>query len=310
MEKVGFIGLGIMGRPMARHLLNAGYPLAVLEKNTAAEELVEAGAQAYATASAVAEHSDIIITMLPDSPDVQEVVFGADGILQGIKPGSLFIDMSTIAPGVAKNLYEVFQQRVVAALDAPVSGGQVGAEAASLSIMAGGSEKAFARALPLFQCMGKNIVHIGEAGAGQTTKACNQLIVGMTIQAVAEAFTLAKKGRREPGKNARSAAGRFRPKPHSRPARQTHHRPEFQTRLQGQAAPQRHEHHSAIRQRVWGTALRLLPGRHPHGCPHRPGQRRARPQRTGSAVRAAGWYGMIAQTGFVAYRYINQLAQD
>lgn len=193
MEKIGFIGLGIMGKPMARHLLNAGYPLAVLEKNKAAAELVTAGAQAYATASAVAENSDIVITMLPDSPDVQEVVFGADGILQGIQPGALFIDMSTIAPGVAKNLYEVFRERVAGALDAPVSGGQVGAEAASLSIMVGGSEKAFARALPLFQCMGKNIVHIGEAGAGQMTKACNQMIVGMTIQAVAEAFTLAKK---------------------------------------------------------------------------------------------------------------------
>ena len=193
MEKVGFIGLGIMGKPMARHLLNAGYPLAVVQKNKAAAELVEAGAEVYATASAVAENSDIIITMLPDSPDVQEVVFGADGVLQGIQPGALFIDMSTIAPAIAKNLYEVFQQRVVGALDAPVSGGQVGAEAASLSIMVGGNEKAFARALPLFQCMGKNIVHIGEAGAGQTTKACNQMIVGMTIQAVAEAFTLAKK---------------------------------------------------------------------------------------------------------------------
>ncbi|MBE7173541.1 MAG: 2-hydroxy-3-oxopropionate reductase [Williamsia sp.] len=193
MERIGFIGLGIMGKPMALHLLKAGYPLAVLEKNKAAAELVEAGAHAYATNSAVAENSDIVITMLPDSPDVQEVVFGADGILQGIKPGSLFIDMSTIAPAVAKNLYEVFQQQAVGALDAPVSGGQVGAEAATLSIMVGGSDKAFARALPLFQCMGKNIVHIGEAGAGQTTKACNQMIVGMTIQAVAEAFTLAKK---------------------------------------------------------------------------------------------------------------------
>ena len=193
MEKVGFIGLGIMGKPMASHLLKAGYPVAVLQKNKAAAELVEAGAQAYATAGAVAENADIIITMLPDSPDVEEVVFGADGILQGIRPGSLFIDMSTIAPAAAKKLYEAFQQRGVAALDAPVSGGQVGAEAASLSIMVGGSEKAFERALALFQCMGKNIVHIGEAGAGQMTKACNQLIVGMTIQAVAEAFTLAKK---------------------------------------------------------------------------------------------------------------------
>ena len=193
MEKVGFIGLGIMGKPMARHLLDAGYPVAVLEKNKAASELVEAGAQSYPTNSGIAENSDVVITMLPDSPDVQEVVFGAEGVLQGIRSGSLFIDMSTIAPATAKNIYEVLKEKGVESLDAPVSGGQVGAEAASLSIMAGGSEEAFARALPLFQCMGKNIVHIGEPGAGQTTKTCNQMIVGMTIQAVAEAFTLAKK---------------------------------------------------------------------------------------------------------------------
>ena len=193
MEKIGFIGLGIMGKPMARHLINAGYPLLVLEKSKAAAELVEAGATAYAGASELAQNADVVITMLPDSPEVQEVVLGQSGVLEGIHAGALFIDMSTIAPATAKHLYKVLQERSVASLDAPVSGGQVGAEAATLSIMAGGTEDAFARALPLFQCMGKNIVHIGEAGAGQTAKVCNQMIVGMTIQAVAEAFTLAKK---------------------------------------------------------------------------------------------------------------------
>lgn len=193
MEKIGFIGLGIMGRPMAKHLLAAGYGVSVLQKNKATPELVEAGAESYATNSEVAAAADIVITMLPDSPDVQEVVFGKGGVLEGIQSGALFIDMSTIAPGTAKNIYRAMQEKGVEALDAPVSGGQVGAEAASLSIMVGGSEAAFGRALPVFQCMGKNIVLIGEAGAGQTTKACNQMIVGMTIAAVAEAFTFAKK---------------------------------------------------------------------------------------------------------------------
>lgn len=193
MEKIAFIGLGIMGKPMAHHLLKAGYTVFALESNTAADELVKAGATAFATNSELAANADIIITMLPDSPQVEEVVFGKNGVFEGVKPGSLFIDMSTIAPAVAKKLYASFKEKDVASLDAPVSGGQVGAEAASLSIMTGGDEKAFERALPVFQCMGKNIVLIGEAGAGQTTKACNQMIVGMTIQAVAEAFALGKK---------------------------------------------------------------------------------------------------------------------
>jgi 2-hydroxy-3-oxopropionate reductase len=193
MEKVGFIGLGIMGKAMALNLLKAGYPLSVLKKNKASKQLVEAGAQAFQSNKAIAAHCDIVITMLPDSPEVEEVVLGADGVLEGIKQGSLFIDMSTIAPSTAKNIYSLLKHKGVEALDAPVSGGQVGAEAASLSIMVGGNEPAFQRALPLFQAMGKNIVLVGETGAGQTTKACNQMIVGITIQAVAEAFTLAKK---------------------------------------------------------------------------------------------------------------------
>ncbi|MEP7277433.1 MAG: 2-hydroxy-3-oxopropionate reductase [Bacteroidota bacterium] len=193
MERIGFIGLGIMGRPMAQHLIKAGYPLAVLEKNKAAAELVLLGAQSFASGKAVAEHADIVITMLPDSPEVEEVVLGKEGVAEGLRRGGLLVDMSSIAPGTAKKIYTRLQQNGIGALDAPVSGGQVGAEAASLSIMVGGTETDFTRALPLFQLMGKNIVHVGEAGAGQMTKVCNQVVVGITIQAVAEAFTLAKK---------------------------------------------------------------------------------------------------------------------
>nr|WKN39005.1 2-hydroxy-3-oxopropionate reductase [Tunicatimonas sp. TK19036] len=193
MEKIGFIGLGIMGKPMALNLVKAGYSLVVSDKNKDADALVKAGATALSSNKDIAGECNVIITMLPDSPEVEEVVLGKGGVIDGIREGSLFIDMSTIAPSTAKKVYEKMQTQGVEALDAPVSGGQVGAEAGSVSFMVGGSEAAFERAHPLFEVMGKNIVRIGEAGAGQTTKACNQIIVGMTIQAVAEAFMLAKK---------------------------------------------------------------------------------------------------------------------
>jgi len=193
MEKIGFAGLGIMGKPMARHLLKAGYPLFILSSSAAAATLKEEGAVVLETPAAIAKEADIIITMLPDSPEVESMVTGKGNLLQNMKPGSLFIDMSTISPAVAISLYKQFSEKGIEALDAPVSGGQTGAEAATLSIMVGGNEAAFQRALPVFEKMGKNIVHIGKPGAGQTAKACNQVVVGMTIQAVAEAMTLAKK---------------------------------------------------------------------------------------------------------------------
>ncbi len=193
MKKIGFIGLGIMGKPMALNLIKAGYTLSVLNTSSAAQVLIEAGATAFDSIKTLSENSDIIITMLPDSPDVEQVVLGENGVLSGIRQGALFIDMSSIAPSTARNIFVLMQKNGIEALDAPVSGGQVGAEAATLSIMVGGTEGAFNEALPLFQAMGKNIVLIGEAGAGQTTKICNQMIVGMTIQAVGEAFTLASK---------------------------------------------------------------------------------------------------------------------
>ena len=170
MEKIGFIGLGIMGRPMAKHLMKAGHPLLILSKSNAAEELQKEGAKLFEDPSQLAAEADIVITMLPDSPEVEAIVLGDHGVLSGIRKGSLYIDMSTIAPATSVSLFNAFAKKGVEALDAPVSGGQAGAEGATLSIMVGGNDDAFKRAVPLFEKMGKNIVHIGKPGAGQTTK--------------------------------------------------------------------------------------------------------------------------------------------
>jgi 2-hydroxy-3-oxopropionate reductase len=194
MDKIGFIGLGVMGKPMALNLLTADYELLVHDsRQEPVDELVNRGAVAAANPQEVAEQSEVVITMLPDSPDVEDVVFGDSGLLHGVSTGMLFIDMSTIAPSVSRKISEIFRSKGVDTLDAPVSGGDVGAQQGTLSIMVGGSEKAFERASPIFNVLGKNIVLIGEAGAGQVTKACNQVVVAQTIQAVAEAMTLAKK---------------------------------------------------------------------------------------------------------------------
>lgn len=191
MKNIGFIGLGIMGKPMVLNLLKAGFSVYVLEKSAAANEVKSSGAKLCASPKLLAESVETIMTMLPDSPEVEAVLFGDGGIASEMRAGQCFIDMSTISPLIAQKIHTELAKKGVDALDAPVSGGQVGAEAATLSIMVGGSSEAFNKALPIFQAMGKNIVHIGEAGAGQITKACNQMIVGMTIQAVSEAFTLA-----------------------------------------------------------------------------------------------------------------------
>ncbi len=191
MKNIGFIGLGIMGKPMVLNLLKAGFSVYVLEKSAAANEVKSSGAKLCASPKLLAESVETIMTMLPDSPEVEAVLFGDGGIANEMSAGQCFIDMSTISPLIAQKIHTELAKKGVDALDAPVSGGQVGAEAATLSIMVGGSSEAFNKALPIFQAMGKNIVHIGEAGAGQITKACNQMIVGMTIQAVSEAFTLA-----------------------------------------------------------------------------------------------------------------------
>lgn len=210
-ERIGLIGLGIMGKPMAQNLLKAGYPLVVHDiVRPFVQEVVAAGAGDGGSAKAVTEASDIVITMLPDSPQVHEVVFGADGVLEGARKGQVFVDMSTISPLTSRQVFDAMAAKGVPALDAPVSGGQKGAIEATLSIMVGGPRAAFDRVLPVFQAMGKNIVHIGdEPGAGQVTKACNQIVVGITIMAVAEALTLAKKAGVDPAKVREALLGGF-----------------------------------------------------------------------------------------------------
>ncbi|MBV8150792.1 MAG: 2-hydroxy-3-oxopropionate reductase [Candidatus Eremiobacteraeota bacterium] len=189
---IGFIGLGIMGKPMARNLLRAGYPVIALNRSRGpVDELAAEGASAGVSPNDVASRSDVVITMLPDSPDVEKVLEGSDGVLATLRPGALWIDMSTIAPATARALAQKAQARGAEALDAPVSGGEKGAIDGTLSIMAGGTQAAFDRAKPIFETLGKNIVRIGENGAGQVCKACNQIVVGVTIEALAEAFALA-----------------------------------------------------------------------------------------------------------------------
>lgn len=210
MERIGFIGLGLMGKPMARNLLKAGYPLLVYNRSRAPmEELAAEGAGLAESPAAIAQGSDVVITCLPDSPEVEAVVLGEDGVVAGARSGLLFIDHSTIAPATARKLHLALQHKEIEALDAPVSGGDIGAQQGTLSIMVGGSEAAFQRALPMLQVMGQNIVHIGAAGAGQVAKACNQVVVALTVQAVAEALTLAQKSGVDPAKVRSALLGGF-----------------------------------------------------------------------------------------------------
>ena len=200
-EKIGFVGLGIMGRPMARNLFEAGHELVLYNRTKEkAEGLVDEGATVAGSPREVAESADIIVTMLPDSPDVEAVVAGEGGVLEGIKEGSLIVDMSTISPVVARDLAEKAREKGASMLDAPVSGGDVGAKDGTLSIMVGGTEENFERARPLFEVMGKTVTHVGGAGAGQVVKACNQIVVGLTIEAVSEALVLGSKAGVEPAK--------------------------------------------------------------------------------------------------------------
>ncbi len=209
-ERVGFIGLGIMGRPMAKNLLAAGFPLTVHSRSPdPVDELVSLGAARGEGPASVAAASDITITMLPDTADVEQVLTGPGGVIEAAAAGSLVIDMSSIDPGPTSAMAAAFGDRGVAMLDAPVSGGEKGATEAALSIMVGGDGAAFERARPVFQALGKNIVHVGPAGAGQVCKACNQLVVAATIEAVAEALLLAERSGVDPAKVREALMGGF-----------------------------------------------------------------------------------------------------
>jgi 2-hydroxy-3-oxopropionate reductase len=190
---IGFIGLGVMGRPMAGHLIAAGHALTLHRVKDASRHLVEKGAVAAASAHAVAEVSEATILMVPDTADVEEVLFGADGVASGLSPGKLVIDMSSISPVATKAFAARIEAMGCDYLDAPVSGGETGAINAALTIMVGGRPEVFDRALPILQVMGKTITHIGATGDGQTAKVANQIVVGLTIEAVAEALVFAKR---------------------------------------------------------------------------------------------------------------------
>jgi 2-hydroxy-3-oxopropionate reductase len=191
--QLGFIGLGVMGRPMALHLLRAGHSLAVWARRPqSCEPLLVAGALACATPAAVARCSEVVFTVVTAGADVEQVIFAADGLAEGLASGSILVDMSTISPQLARSLAQRLARRGVDLLDAPVSGGEQGAIAATLAIMVGGRAPVLERVRPLFECLGRTIVHVGEHGAGQVAKACNQMVMVAAIQAVAEALHLAR----------------------------------------------------------------------------------------------------------------------
>jgi 2-hydroxy-3-oxopropionate reductase len=200
-DTIGFIGLGVMGAPMARNLLAAGQELVVHSRSPGpVEELVAAGAERASSPREVGERADVVILMLPDSPAVEAVALGEDGVLAGASEGDLLIDMSTIHPTVAVEVARAGAERGVGVLDAPVSGGDVGAREGTLSIMVGGEEAGVRRAQPLFEVLGGTIVHVGGHGAGQVVKACNQVVVAVSIAAVSEALVLGSKAGVDPGR--------------------------------------------------------------------------------------------------------------
>jgi 2-hydroxy-3-oxopropionate reductase len=210
MAELGFIGLGIMGKPMAGHLVKAGHTVRVYDlSEESVKHLCALGAKACSCCREIAEKSDIIFIMVPDTPDVAAVLFGTDGLAEGLKPGSIVVDMSSISPIATKEFAKRLTAMGVKMLDAPVSGGQVGAENATLSIMVGGPVDVFNQIKPYFELMGKNIVHIGDHGDGQTCKVANQIVVALTIEAVGEALLFASKAGADPAKVRAALLGGF-----------------------------------------------------------------------------------------------------
>ena len=201
MLKVGYIGLGLMGKPMARNILKAGFPLVVHNRSRAAvDELVVEGAVAASTPAEVAEQVDVVIVNLPDSPDVEQVALGVEGILEGAHEGLIFIDNSTIKPATARKIAAKLAEKGVSSLDAPVSGGDIGAINGTLTIMVGGDGAALEKAMPILEAMGKSITLVGDAGAGQIAKACNQIMVAAQMVAMGELLILSKKAGADPQK--------------------------------------------------------------------------------------------------------------
>jgi 2-hydroxy-3-oxopropionate reductase len=199
--RIGYIGLGLMGKSIARNLMKGGFPLTVHNRSRGpAAELEAEGARAADCARAVAEATDVVFTNLPDSPDVEQVVLGPKGALEGCRPGMIFIDNSTIKPEVSRRIAAALEKSGVAALDAPVSGGDIGAREGTLAIMVGGPKEAFERALPVFHAMGKTVTYVGESGAGQVAKACNQIMVAAQMVAMGELLLLAQKAGVDPRK--------------------------------------------------------------------------------------------------------------
>jgi 2-hydroxy-3-oxopropionate reductase len=202
-EKIGFIGLGIMGKPMVRNLVAAGWEVVVHNRSRGAVDELSGESELISAADSpldVANQTSMVVTMLPDSPDVEAVVFGENGLLEGMGQGDLLVDMSSIAPATAIAVNDALKERGASALDAPVSGGDKGAIAGTLSIMVGGSEQDFQRAHPMFEVVGGTIVHCGDSGAGQTVKACNQVVVAIAYEAVSEALVLGSKAGVDPEK--------------------------------------------------------------------------------------------------------------
>ena len=207
--RIGFIGLGVMGRPMAGHLIAAGHEVALHRVKEASRALVEAGGRGAGSAREAADGAEAVVLMLPDTPDVETVLFGEDGVAAGLAPGALVVDMSSISPVATKGFAARIEEAGALWLDAPVSGGEAGAKNAALTIMCGGSEAAFDAARPLLELMGKRITHVGGPGDGQTAKVCNQIIVGLTIEAVAEALTLARAAGADPSRVREALLGGF-----------------------------------------------------------------------------------------------------
>jgi 2-hydroxy-3-oxopropionate reductase len=206
---VGFVGLGIMGRPMAANLAAGGHVLHATSRSGVPREVVEAGAVACASGREVAERSEVVFCMVPDGPDVERVLFAPRGVAEGLRPGAVFVDMSSISPALTRELAGRVAALGCEWVDAPVSGGEVGAREASLTIMVGATDAGFARVRPLLALLGRNVTHVGPAGAGQTAKVANQIVVALTIEAVAEALLFARKAGVDPAKVRQALLGGF-----------------------------------------------------------------------------------------------------